>query len=383
MQQSKARLDYLDSIRGLAALSVVFSHYFLGYGFPPRVAELLTNSPLHIFWDGFAAVSIFFVLSGFVLSKNYFSAPFPPYPQFAAARTVRIWVPYFATLVLSYAMWKLWPVRPELFTVESPWLREFWANPRAFSYQALLLLNDGQNRFIPQDWTLTQELALSLTLPFFLLIARFTGFWGFIVVYAASHFVLKLPILFFHFAIGVLLARYQQALVNWFGSAWRRGGLAVLGLFFYTFRFSLPVWIPGLMPEQRIWYVTGVGAFMLLLFALSSPGAQRWLRARPLLYLGHLSYAIYLVHFAVLVAIVPRAVLLLFSLGLGQEAVRWVGLVICVAASLIVSHFFCKWIDSRAIQAARSLLRMRLSWKLKRSNSAQVTAPALATEPNR
>lgn len=53
---STKHLTYLDSLRGLAALTVVFGHYFLTYDF------------VH---TGRIAVCLFFILSGFVLSQRF------------------------------------------------------------------------------------------------------------------------------------------------------------------------------------------------------------------------------------------------------------------------------------------------------------------------
>ena len=71
MPREGERLTYLDSIRGLAALSVLCSHYCGAYDLPPIVSQWVSNFPLSMCRDGFAGVSIFFVLSGLVLSLKY------------------------------------------------------------------------------------------------------------------------------------------------------------------------------------------------------------------------------------------------------------------------------------------------------------------------
>src|SRR4051812_15465120 len=126
------RLEFLDSVRGLAALSVVASHFVLAYGVPPG-SRFMNNSPLHIWWDGSAAVSMFFVLSGFVLSLKYFRHTDAPrlddftYLGFAAARALRIFVPYLVVLAGS-ALAARWTAqglatRPP----GSTWLASLWS----------------------------------------------------------------------------------------------------------------------------------------------------------------------------------------------------------------------------------------------------------------
>ncbi len=354
------RIAYLDSVRGLAALSVVFSHYFLAYGFPESISFWVTNSPLHIFWDGFAAVSLFFVLSGYVLSKKYFSAPLPHYFLFASARFVRIWVPFAATLMVSFVLRETLPPEERFFTIESSWLREFWRGSSPLLSQAFLFVNNGQYRLIPQDWTLTQELGLSLLLPVFILLARRAS-WGFGILALASVYWLKLPILTFHFSLGILLARHEARILPFFRHRAGRAFLLLTALFFYTFRFSLPLLFPGLLPEQRIWYVTGMGSLLLLLYVLADGRAQRFFSRPGLVYLGSLSYAVYLLHFAVLTAFLPR---FLFFLGLqGVVNVEWLrlaGLLFCLALTWLFAHFFHWYVDRLAIRWARYILKQTI-----------------------
>jgi len=69
-----SRLVQLDGLRGVAAISVVF-HHILSALRPDLVVELQQNTawiaytPLSVFWNGTFAVSIFFVLSAFVVTQ--------------------------------------------------------------------------------------------------------------------------------------------------------------------------------------------------------------------------------------------------------------------------------------------------------------------------
>src|SRR4051794_39802460 len=92
-------ISFLDSVRGIAALSVVANHYVLAYGMP-KWQWVLSRTPLSIWWDGPAAVSMFFVLSGLVLSIKHFHATKNPSLHafsiggYCLARVCRIWVPF-------------------------------------------------------------------------------------------------------------------------------------------------------------------------------------------------------------------------------------------------------------------------------------------------
>ena len=58
----RVRLEYLDSVRGIAALMVVFYH-FIGWKWAEEPAFHLSS----MIFNGSDAVSFFFVLSGLVL----------------------------------------------------------------------------------------------------------------------------------------------------------------------------------------------------------------------------------------------------------------------------------------------------------------------------
>ena len=66
MTPINSRIEYLDSIRGIAAMMVVVYH-FIGW----RWAERTMFHVSSMFFNGADAVSFFFVLSGFVLSFKY------------------------------------------------------------------------------------------------------------------------------------------------------------------------------------------------------------------------------------------------------------------------------------------------------------------------
>src|SRR6202011_2052171 len=73
------RIAYLESIRGLAALQVLLLHFLSAFApclvfTPPPdaiVARTVHLSPLYFLYDGYSAVYIFFVLSGYVLTRSF------------------------------------------------------------------------------------------------------------------------------------------------------------------------------------------------------------------------------------------------------------------------------------------------------------------------
>ena len=101
------KLDYLESLRGLAALVVVFAHYVLAFypalywAKPDQVHTeqalelLLSGTPVNLLYNGDFSVSIFFVLSYKFFQDR--SAPLPLAPL-VVKRYVRLLVPVLFSL---------------------------------------------------------------------------------------------------------------------------------------------------------------------------------------------------------------------------------------------------------------------------------------------
>src|ERR1035437_6618026 len=107
------RISELDALRGIAAFIVLISHCFAVY---PTVYEIFcsrslintntilkyfTFSPLHIFWNAHAAVILFFILSGFVLSVSHYTDSKFDYGSYLIKRMCRLYIPYFAIVTIS------------------------------------------------------------------------------------------------------------------------------------------------------------------------------------------------------------------------------------------------------------------------------------------
>jgi len=94
------RLENLDSLRGIAAVSVVFLH-FSSYLFPAIGASVRQVTPL--LDKSYLAVDLFFMLSGFVLAltyhHNFKSLSSAGYIRFSLKRLIRVYPLHFITLM--------------------------------------------------------------------------------------------------------------------------------------------------------------------------------------------------------------------------------------------------------------------------------------------
>ena len=188
-KSAHSRVTQLDGLRGLAALVVVACHVVStlpGIGTAvndDRSADLTTAeawavfSPLHVLWNGTPAVHVFFVLSGFVLVLP-FTRPgaATSWVQYYAKRFFRLYLPAWASLAVAVALIVLIPRTAS--PLQSSWADMFVIEPSVGQVlkDGLLLLS--ASTINTPLWSLKWEVAFSLLLPVYVLIAlRWRRFW--------------------------------------------------------------------------------------------------------------------------------------------------------------------------------------------------------------
>ena len=102
--RTKERIGQLDSLRGVAALTVLIGHFT--NIFPEKLDgsniwwNIVFHSPLICVMAGHQAVIFFFVLSGFVLSLPFYQRTVP-YTPWMVKRFCRIYFPYYGAMLLT------------------------------------------------------------------------------------------------------------------------------------------------------------------------------------------------------------------------------------------------------------------------------------------
>lgn len=365
MSQHRKYFSFLDSVRGLAAVSVVNEHFIIAYGLPckaPLCSQWLDNSPLHIWWDGTAAVSMFFVLSGFVLSINYvdthFSVQTFKLVDYFLKRVGRIVLPYLAVLLVSACAYTIIISQPLLITklAASEWISLMWrGHPLtvfAMIREAFIFVPPAELVLVPQSWTLAIELVMSLLLPVGLLFLENSLAW---LVFFSCFAVLFLNVSLFlvHFLLGMLLAKYHQKIMLWLKkSAWVRYGVFITALFFYTITDSFA----ALLTDPVIWLITALGSTMLLSCCFGSEKIQKILDHASLKFVGQVSYSLYLIHMLVLICITPFMIQLI-ELFIDERSLVWIGgWLSTLLVSLFLAHYLYQWVEKPSINFAKYLI---------------------------
>ena len=142
VRASHDRLLFIDAIRGICALQVLFQHVVRAF-FPAMAFDIKAHtlgawihaSPLFILYDGASAVFMFFVVSGVVLTVS-FQRHVSHAPALLLGRGVRLLVPAVAACALAYFAHALWgQAHIEAGTLTgSVWLSDQWDMPSGWAF---------------------------------------------------------------------------------------------------------------------------------------------------------------------------------------------------------------------------------------------------------
>ncbi|MGI9822307.1 acyltransferase family protein [Agromyces sp. Marseille-Q5079] len=326
MPASRPRVQSLDGLRGLAALIVLVHHSLLvvpalaapyyGGRAEPGATWLLVHTPLHLLWGGTEAVYLFFILSGLVLSLAARSRSFT-WRSYYPSRIVRLYVPVIGAVVLAGIVIAL---VPRDGATESVWLSR-----RSDDYPISSMLEDatllgGPSGVVSPLWSLYWEVLFSLLLPVYLYAARRMPAWLQAVIAVALSTIgtlegvtaLKyLPM----FGLGVALAAGWERLGETVGRMPRAVAIpawtvAVAGALVLTSSYWLVLpYTDRVTARAATMPLTLVGVAILIVAAVHAGLLARILSSRPFLFLGTISFSLYLVHEPIVIAIghlVPR-----------------------------------------------------------------------------
>jgi peptidoglycan/LPS O-acetylase OafA/YrhL len=372
MREAPMRKDLsADGLRGLAAVNVLLCHLFLAflpdgfaYIYPDTTSpaamqgvidHVIAFQPLSVLWNGQFAVCIFFVLSGYVLTKSFIeTGDVTVFRLRASRRYLRLGVPIFGSVMFAWFVMAMgWSHAAEAGHLSgSTWLADFWKKPpdllealRDGTYGTIL---GGWSRFNPTLWTMKIELLgsmfvfayRSLTLPgrvaplnFLLAVALLAWFfphdWPYYTAFLAGSHVGE-----------ARLTRSKPLLALAVTGAVICGGFDVSP--WYDWTRALP-----LADNERKAFFNVSGGVMLL-YAVRCGIFDRVLQSRPAQFMGRISYAFYLVHLPILLSVSAG----FFALMAGRFALDPilaamltvpVTFAVVIAAAIVFDRTFDRW----------------------------------------
>jgi peptidoglycan/LPS O-acetylase OafA/YrhL len=324
-------------------------------------AEKIIASPgLSLLWNGNFPVCIFFVLSGYVLTKKFFeTGRLADLTDKAMRRYIRLAVPILGSVMLSFAMMSLdttaWRVVAGM--TGSSWLAQFWNFTPTFGdalkdglYRAIL---SGASQYVSPLWTMQVELIGSFlvfgyaaiaprdrrAIPLAVVIAAIMAFlspqsWPLYAAFLAGAHV------------GQMSAKQPRVLVV------AAAALAILfGSYDMSPIYDWTTWIsPNFYMRKHLFNVLGGIA---VVYAVRAGFGAKLLESRPVQYLGRISYALYLVHFPLVLTLFSSLFLHFTGTGLSRAPAAGIAIAVTFAASCALATIFQKTFDTWGITLSR------------------------------
>lgn len=350
----------LDGLRGLAAFTVMLGHIAYVWHDSPLAHGALQRGLVAVARTGHPAVLLFFALSGFVLYLAYLKNTATPYGAYLTRRFFRIYPALLGALAIALVLLVVQNPGPD--PALGPWAHAQWSfQPTVVQVLRNVLLlgfTVDDSRLDPVIWSLVVEVRFSIVFPLLALIAH-RNRWSILIVAVAA------------WVIGSLMADALQLKMPLQSGATSLGSLALfltylpafcLGIFAADW-FSMPR--PALMPSPALQLVMVVGLLavgkllnsdlawslvsaLLIVIALTKGPFNTLLTARPSLFLGRISYSLYLVHLPVIMfcafAAAPHTSIL-------------VGLAIAFVAAIGIATAMYYAIERPGMALGRSLAR--------------------------
>ena len=375
----------LEAARGIAAIVVVFHHFALA--FLPWVKSPVSDggvqyTPAFVLVNGNAAITFFFVLSGFVLTYGFYQTP----SGVALARSVvkrlpRLLVPASVTII---AGWLIYRFEPPFFITagienRSEWLEGF----------AAATFPDGVS---PTFGSALKQIFLVFLIPryFFYnsnLWTMFNEFYGSLLVFALSGVSVawlrrtRFGVAIVHIVLALVFYAVDPAFVDFVvgsGMAYRlanrktlpapfRKELLWVGLLIAVIGFSCDFW-PG----------HAVASSVVMLILLGNGPARRVLSGSSGRILGLVSFPIYLVHTLVILGLSSWLFAVLKDAGLGPMPILLLVLLATLAGTGL-SGLPLVWIEKTWVPALNSLMRRLIPSKAAAGSDGSDAAAASAT----
>lgn len=327
------RVLSFDGLRGVAALVVVLHHALLSYPIlravhedGPAVAEAgslawwMVHTPLHLFWAGGEAVFVFFVLSGAVLAMQTTKPGFS-WRAYYPARAVRLYGPVWGSIVFAILIFLA--VRALSPAAGAAWVSERGTDLSPLSILKAGIFLRGTQGFNGPLWSLLWEVIFSVLLPLFILV----------LVRAQLRWPTRMALVFVAMTIGSLLRSEIPAIGNLLLYMSMFGIGVIFAAEHVTFRAyaervqragnGRTIWtllmVAGLLALCSYWFIQPAGLPVQvthLAFPIQLAGAavivfcvafdrhgRRFFESGPALWLGKISFSLYLVHDPIILAV--------------------------------------------------------------------------------
>jgi peptidoglycan/LPS O-acetylase OafA/YrhL len=365
----RRRIDYLDGLRGFAALAVLIFHSLLIFIEPLSNLQDAVGRPgvlissilkvLGLITNGNSAVCIFFILSGYVMA-DFAGNTRLGLPAQVVRRYIRLALPVLITSTCAYLLLRYGLFRnTESSRIFGGWLGlwyQFAPSGRAMAFESVIgTFVDGSNAYNPNLWTMHAEIIGSFYVLAIGTIARRRAWRTLLYLCLAAYYVFDyLPL----FVVGALLREHDVTVRRVISGVWPPIAVFVLGYYFCSLpelgsagRFLHLVYpLPQFSYDNtRYWH--SIGATLVLLGVLGSPLLQTAFASRAGKFLGRISFTLYLIHVPVFCSL--GAWLIVSLVPHGEATAAGIGLLVTITTSIGIATLLSPVVDGGAILLSR------------------------------
>lgn len=370
------KINYLDSIRGIACLIVVFSHISLVF-FPqlhsfssessiPKssILDFIHNSPFGFIYSGSAAVYCFFVLSGYVLSrsmlkkqsslKNLVGSIIKRYPRLAIPSTVSCIVAFLFYSIdvnkSNISEWAFWIGNLDISLSSA--IYNGAISPYIYGNSAYnWVLWTMQIEFIGSVFIYIYCFTLQKTSKQFILIMTVILLSVYIFSYGFDKYLF---FGYFSFLLGMLLFVFDIKTPKLISYVLFIIGLYLSGVHYnsdsYKFLYESNL-TPYIRMDNIYQILNFIGGSLVVSSIISGRLFNIVLNKKSLVWLGKLSFSIYLVHLPVTYLFGFSSFNLFYdSIGFFPSAILSSAIILIV--TILLSIPFVKYVDSISIKVS-------------------------------
>ncbi|WP_353106618.1 acyltransferase family protein [Acetoanaerobium noterae] len=352
------KIVYIEGIKGLAAITVVISHYLQFYYIddffinPSTQAHyLLSKTPINLFYNGNASVCFFFIISSYLISTKLYSNNYNKisFSKPVIQRYFNLMIPTFISLIFCYILLNF-----NLYTAFTEYTKDFRYNDMSknFIYFIKIAIFDVffkySNSYNTVLWVMTYNVyGTLLVYTFFTLFSnikrRYIIYFIGIIVFANSYYLA--------FVLGILLAdiNYNKSKIMCIFTKKLTLNyiFLIVGLILSSFPYNdvsktlYEILILDIENFNFFVFYHILGSFVVLYAITNTTKLQKIFSNKILVYLGKNSFSLFLLHFPILASF-SFYIFAYFNKYYSYTNSFLISFIISIIFTFVASHFFTK-----------------------------------------
>ncbi|MGE0566319.1 MAG: acyltransferase family protein [Bacteroidia bacterium] len=375
--------NYFEGLRGILAL-IVFAHHFIllfyssvYYGSlhfsdyinnPYSSNLLLANTPLNLFMNGNWAVCMFFTLSGYVLTIKYFKTSKQDVLRNSALkRYFRLAIPIFGSALLIFVLHKVglfkdvsYPRTHSDFQFGKDLFTTDLDLPSFLKTTFISIPLNGNNIYAPVYWTMQHEFLGAIFILALLLVIHKVEKKNLVLILLIVVLLIAKKYYLTAFLFGCFLS-FNASLISIIKY---KKTLLLFSLLLGTYLIGIPnieekalaktIYSPFAgYPNEIVILFHVLSSALILLFISQTNFIQKALSVKPLVWLGKISFSLYLIHLPLIFII--GSYFLSSTHGSLNPYLLFIVLLIVTTSS---SFFFYLMFDKNAINFSNKLISL-------------------------